>query len=264
MDPTRQIIVALDCDNRQAAQAVVDQLGDACRFYKVGLELLTAVGPQFVRDLVARGKQVFLDLKLFEIPNSVAGAVRAAGALGVSMVTVHGMGGTGIMAAAVEAARDHPGLRVLALTVVTSMTDADLADIGVSGSAEEQVLRLARLAGEAGCHGVIASPREAAPLRELLGGDALIVTPGVAMPGESAADHARPATPRTAFADGASHVVVGRTVTRAPDPLSALRRVHADVPAQTPRTPPTPLRGPKAISPVGYASGIPVGHPRSP
>ncbi|MFE2629108.1 orotidine 5'-phosphate decarboxylase / HUMPS family protein [Streptomyces sp. NPDC004562] len=124
--------------------------------------------------------------------------------------------------------------------------------------AEEQVLRLARLASEACCHGVIASPREVAPLRELLGGDALIVTPGIAMPGESAADHARPATPRTAFADGASHVVVGRTVTRAPDPLSALRRVHAYVPAET------PLRGPKAISPVGYASGVPVGHPRSP
>ncbi|MFE7894754.1 orotidine-5'-phosphate decarboxylase [Streptomyces sp. NPDC057412] len=229
MDPTRQVIVALDCDTREAAQAVVDRLGDACHFYKVGLELLTAVGPQFVRDLVAQGTEVFLDLKLFEIPNSVAGAVRAAGALGVSMVTVHGMGGTGILAAAVEAARDHPGLRVLALTVVTSMTDSDLADIGVSGSAEGQVLRLARLAGEAGCHGVIASPREVAPLRALLGADALIVTPGVTMPGESAAEHARPATPRAAITDGASHVVVGRSVTRARDPLSALRRVHADM-----------------------------------
>jgi len=237
MDPTRQIIVALDCDTRQAAQAVVDRLGDACRFYKVGLELLTAVGPQFVRDLVAQGKEVFLDLKLFEIPNSVAGAVRAAGALGVSMVTVHGMGGKGIMSAAVDAARDHPGLRVLALTVVTSMTDADLADIGVSDPAEGQVLRLARLAREAGCHGVIASPREVAPLRAVLGGDALIVTPGVVMPGEPAADHARPATPGAAIADGASYVVVGRSVTHAWDPLSALGRFQADVSAATPLAP---------------------------
>jgi orotidine-5'-phosphate decarboxylase len=231
-DPTRQIIVALDCDNRRAAQAVVDQLGDECRFYKVGLELLTAVGPQFVEHLVDQGKEVFLDLKLFEIPNSVAGAVRAAGALGVSMVTVHGMGGTAIMAAAVDAARDHPDLRVLALTVVTSMTDADLVDIGVAGPAEDQVLRLARLAKQAGCHGVIASPREVSVLRETLGSEALIVTPGVALPGESAAEHARPGTPRAAVADGATHVVVGRTVTRAPHPLSAFHRVRANLSAR--------------------------------
>lgn len=227
MDPTRQIIVALDCDTLRAAEAVVDRLGDECRFYKVGLELLTAVGPRFVEHLVARGNEVFLDLKLFEIPNSVAGAVRAAGALGVSMVTVHSMGGTGIMAAAVDAARDHPGLRVLALTVVTSMTDADLVDIGVAGPVEDQVLRLAGLAERAGCHGVIASPREVAALRGALGSSALIVTPGVVPAGESAADHARPGTPRAAVADGASHVVVGRTVTRAPDPLAAFRGVRA-------------------------------------
>lgn len=236
MDPTRQIIIALDHANRQDAQAVVDRLDDACRFYKVGLELLTAAGPEFVRHLVNEGREVFLDLKLFEIPNSVAGAVRAAGELGVSMVTVHAMGGTGIMSAAVDAARAYPGLRVLALTVVTSMTDGDLADIGVPDTAEAQALRLARLAERAGCHGVIASPREVAPLRALLGSDALIVTPGVTLPGESPAEHARPGTPRAAVADGASHVVVGRSVTRAPDPLSALRRVRADLsPALTSR-----------------------------
>ncbi|MEU6557298.1 orotidine-5'-phosphate decarboxylase [Streptomyces sp. NPDC046915] len=233
MDPTRQIIVALDCDNRPAAQTVVDQLRDECRFYKVGLELLTAVGPQFVEHLVAQGNEVFLDLKLFEIPNSVAGAVRAAGALGVSMVTVHSMGGTGIMAAAVDAARDYPDLRVLALTVVTSMTDADLVDIGVSGPTEGQVLRLASLAKRAGCHGVIASPREVSALRRALGSEALIVTPGVALAGESAAEHARPGTPRAAVADGASHVVVGRTVTRAPHPLSAFHRVCANLSARS-------------------------------
>ncbi|MEW2136513.1 orotidine-5'-phosphate decarboxylase [Streptomyces sp. NPDC005409] len=227
LDPTSQIIVALDCDNRATADAVVARLGDECRFYKVGLELLTAGGPDVVKDLVRQGKEVFLDLKLFEIPSSVVGAVRAAGALGVSMVTVHGMGGLGIMSAAVEAARDFPGLRVLALTVVTSMTDADLADVGVGDAVDEQVLRLARLARKAGCDGVIASPQEVAALRGVLGPDALIVTPGVTLPGGSPAEHARPGTARAAIAAGASHVVVGRTVTRAADPAAAFRSVRA-------------------------------------
>ncbi|MEV4681623.1 orotidine-5'-phosphate decarboxylase [Streptomyces kurssanovii] len=229
MEPSSRIIVALDCDNRAAADEIVSRLGDECRFYKVGLELLTAAGPDVVKRLVAQGKQVFLDLKLFEIPNSVAGAVRAAGALGVSMVTVHSMGGVGIMRAAVDAARGFPGLRVLALTVVTSMTDADLADIGVDDAAQQQVLRLARLADKAGCHGVIASPQDVAVLRSVLGAGALIVTPGVALPGESPAEHARPDTPRAAVAGGASHVVVGRTVTRATDPAAAFRDVRADI-----------------------------------
>ncbi|MFD0148524.1 orotidine-5'-phosphate decarboxylase [Streptomyces sp. NPDC055721] len=229
MEPANRIIVALDFDNRRAAEEVVDRLGEECRFYKVGIELLTAAGPELIEHLVAEGKEVFLDLKLFEIPNSVAGAVRAAGALGVSMVTVHSMGGTGIMSAAVDAARDFPRLRVLALTVVTSMTGSDLADIGVTGvtSTEEQVLRLAELAEGAGVHGVIASPQEAGPLRRALGPDALIVTPGVTLPGESAGEHARSGTPRAAVDAGASHVVVGRTVTRAADPAAAFRLVRA-------------------------------------
>ncbi|WP_330341989.1 orotidine-5'-phosphate decarboxylase [Streptomyces sp. NBC_00557] len=227
MDRDNRIIVALDCDDRAAAEGIVDRLGEECGFYKVGLELLTVAGPDVVRHLVAQGKEVFLDLKLFEIPHSVAGAVRAAGALGVSMVTVHGMGGAGVLSAAVDAARAFPGLRVLALTVVTSMTDEDLAGIGVRSSVGEQVVRLARLAGEAGCHGVIASPQEVAALRGVLGPDALIVTPGVTLPGDAPADHVRPGTPRAAFAAGASHIVVGRTVTRAADPAAALRRLRA-------------------------------------
>ncbi|MFI9210510.1 orotidine-5'-phosphate decarboxylase [Streptomyces sp. NPDC053253] len=231
VEPTSRIIVALDFDNRRAADEVVDRLGGECRFYKVGMELLTAAGPDLIERLVAKGKEVFLDLKLFEIPNSVAGAVRAAGSLGVSLVTVHSMGGTGIMSAAVAAARDFPRLRVLALTVVISMMRFDLADIGVTGStsAEEQVLRLARLAEEAGCHGVIASPQEAGPLRKALGAGTLIVTPGVALPGESPGEHARSGTPCGAVAAGASHVVVGRTLTRAADPVAAFRFVRADL-----------------------------------
>ncbi|MFD9518958.1 orotidine-5'-phosphate decarboxylase [Streptomyces sp. NPDC059979] len=245
----RQVIVALDFDDRRAAEELVERLGDACGFYKIGLELLTAAGPGLARDLVERGHEVFLDLKLFEIPNSVAGAVRAAGALGASMVTVHGMGGTGIMSAAVEAAREFPRLRVLALTVVTSMTAGDLADIGIEADTEEQVLRLARLAVGAGCDGVVASPREAGVLRELLGPDRLIVTPGVTLGPDvpaggpdvpaggsvggqagsagPAGGHARAGTPQAAFAAGASHVVVGRSIARAADPVAALRRARA-------------------------------------
>ncbi|MGW7437920.1 orotidine-5'-phosphate decarboxylase [Streptomyces sp. NPDC054849] len=235
-DADRRVIVALDFADKAAAEGLIGRLGDACGFYKIGLELLTSAGPGLVRDLVERGHEVFLDLKLFEIPNSVAGAVRAAGALGASMVTVHSMGGTGIMAAAVEAAREFPRLRVLALTVVTSMTGRDLADIGVGADTEEQVLRLARLARGAGCDGVIASPREAGPLRELLGPDRLIVTPGVTLgadggagggAGGPAGGHARAGTAQAAFAAGASHVVVGRSITRAADPVAALRRVRS-------------------------------------
>jgi orotidine-5'-phosphate decarboxylase len=229
VEPTSRIIVALDFDNRRDADAVIHRLGDECRFYKIGIELLTAAGPGLIEHLVALGKEVFLDLKLFEIPNSVAGAVRVAGAMGVSMVTVHSMGGTAIMAAAVAAARDFPQLRVLALTVVTSMGATDLADIGIDASTDEQVLRLARLAQQAGCHGVIASPREAASLRAALGPDALIVTPGVTLPDGSPADHARSGTPGAAVADGASHLVVGRTITRAPDPAAAMRLVRTDL-----------------------------------
>ncbi|MEV6729609.1 MULTISPECIES: orotidine-5'-phosphate decarboxylase [unclassified Streptomyces] len=220
-------IVALDFAGRRDAEALVDRLGDACGHYKIGLELLTAAGPGLVEQLVGRGHEVFLDLKLFEIPNSVAGAVRAAGVLGASMVTVHAMGGTGIMAAAVDAAREFPGLRVLALTVVTSMTGSDLADIGVGATTDEQVQRLARLAVGAGCDGVIASPREAGALRDVLGPRPLIVTPGVTLAGGEAGEHAaRAGTAQAAFAAGASHVVVGRSVTRAADPVAALRRVR--------------------------------------
>jgi orotidine-5'-phosphate decarboxylase len=231
VEPASAIIVALDFDNRRAADEIIDQLNDDCRFYKVGLELLTAAGPDLIEHLVARGKEVFLDLKLFEIPNSVAGAVRVAGNLGASMVTVHGMGGTTIMAAAVAAARDFPLLRVIALTVVTSMTNADLADVGVNASTDAQVLRLARLAEDAGCHGVIASPQEVAPLRGVLNPDTLIVTPGITLSDEPTADaeHARPGTPRAAIAVGASHIVVGRTITRAADPAAAVQLVRANL-----------------------------------
>ncbi|ROZ78417.1 orotidine-5'-phosphate decarboxylase [Ramlibacter sp. WS9] len=224
MNSTRvedRIIVALDFDSAAAARCLVERLGEHASFYKIGLQLLTAEGPAVVRELITAGKQVFLDLKLHEIPNSVAGAVAACGALGVSFVTVHASGGSAVLRAAVDAARPFPQLRVLALTVITSLRDEDLAEIGVGATVKQQVLRLAQLAARAGCHGVVASPQEAAFLRQALPLDMLIIAPGTQMPGEKGNDQARIATPVEALRAGATHLVVGRGVTKAPDPLAA-------------------------------------------
>ncbi len=217
----RQVIVALDFESAAQAFRLVEQLGAAAYSYKVGLQLLTAQGPSVVRQLVTAGKQVFLDLKLFEIPNSVAGAVAAAGQLGVGMVTVHASGGTAVLRAAVDAARPFPQLKVLALTVITSMREQELREVGVSSSVREQVLRLAKLAVAAGCHGVVASPQEAGLLRAALPGDALIVTPGTQLPGEAPTDQARTATPAEAIRAGSTHLVIGRSISRSPDPVQS-------------------------------------------
>lgn len=224
MNPIRvedRIIVALDFDSAASAHRLVERLGERASFYKIGLQLLTAEGPAVVRELVAAGKQVFLDLKLHEIPNSVAGAVTACGALGVSMVTVHACGGSAVLRAAVDAARPFPQLRVLALTVITSLRDEDLPEIGVGATVKEQVLRLAQLAARAGCHGVVASPQEAALLRQTLPAGMLVVTPGTQMPGDAGNDQARTTTPKEALGAGATHLVMGRGVTKAADPLAA-------------------------------------------
>jgi orotidine-5'-phosphate decarboxylase len=240
MNATRRIIVALDFDTAGAAEGLIAGLGDAGESYKIGLELLTTAGPTLAARLAAEGKDVFLDLKLFEIPTSVAGAVRAAGRLGATMVTVHAAGGSTIMRSAVRAAADFPHLRVIALTVVTSLTDADLADTGVGGTMREHVVRLARLARDAGCHGVVASPQDAAMLRAVLGPDLLIVTPGVKLPeelaGDAATEHARPADPAAAIRAGATHVIIGRSLTRAPDPAAVLTRIRAEI-GERPATP---------------------------
>jgi orotidine-5'-phosphate decarboxylase len=232
VNTARRIIVALDFDAVDDAQAIVDRLGGAGQSYKVGLELLTVAGPAFVARLVGEGKDVFLDLKLFEIPASVAGAVRAAGRLGATMVTVHAMGGSTIMEAAVRAAADFPRLHVIALTVVTSLTDTDFAAIGLSATIEEQVTRLARLARRAGCHGVVASPQDAAALRAELGPDMLIVTPGVTLQAGingTTSEHVRPAHPTAAIRAGATHIVIGRSLTRAPDPAAVLAHLEDEL-----------------------------------
>lgn len=231
LSPPQRVIVALDFAEAAQARSLVAQLGDAAPVYKVGLQLLTAQGPALVRELVEQGKQVFLDLKLHEIPQSVAGAVAAAGALGVAMVTVHASAGSAVLRAAVEAARGYPQLRVLALTVITSMDDADLREVGVDAGVAQQVVRLAMLATQAGCHGVIASPLEAQLLREHLPPGMAIVTPGTRLAGDAATDQARTATPGDAIRRGASHVVMGRSVTAAKDPVAAYSVACAQVAA---------------------------------
>nr|WP_295781150.1 orotidine-5'-phosphate decarboxylase [Rhodoferax sp.] len=215
------VIVALDFESKADALALVNKLGIDASAYKVGLQLLTEEGPGLVRDLVGQGKQVFLDLKLHEIPHSVAGAVAAAGKLGASMVTVHASAGSAVLKAAVQAAKPFPNLMVLALTVITSLSDSDLSEIGLAPSVEQQVLRLANLAAEAGCHGVVASVLEAAYLRRILPPGMLIVTPGIQLSSASATDQARIASPQAAATAGASHVVIGRAIAKAADPRKA-------------------------------------------
>src|SRR5213083_89977 len=178
-DPRQRLIVALDVPSAAAAQKIVAAVGDSALTYKVGMQLYTAEGPRVVRDLVASGRQVFLDLKYHDIPNTVASAVREATQLGISMLTVHASGGGKMLRAATEAARVNPSLMVLAVTVLTSLGDSDLDKLGVRGQVAEQVLRLAALALADGCHGVVASAQEAAELRSQLGNEFAIVTPGV-------------------------------------------------------------------------------------
>ena len=217
------IIVALDFGSGAEALALVDRLGATADHYKVGLQLLTEAGPQLVAALVQTGKHVFLDLKLHEIPSSVAGAIKAAGKLGVSMVTVHASAGEAVLRAAVAAAKPFPPLKVLALTVITSLTDADLPAIGLAGSVEAQVVRLAKLAVGCGCHGVVASVHEAPYLRAALPSDTLIVCPGIQLSDKSSTDQARVATPSGAADAGATHIIMGRAIAEAADPAAAFQ-----------------------------------------
>jgi orotidine-5'-phosphate decarboxylase len=229
MSPDSRIIVALDFETAAEAAQLVERLGASAQFYKVGMQLLTAEGPAVVRQLVSAGKQVFLDLKLFEIPNSVAGAVTAAGQLGVSMVTVHASGGSAILRAAVEAARPFPNLKILALTVITSMREQDLLEVGVTVTVAEQVARLAHLAVASGCHGVVASPQEAQLLRAALPSEMLIVTPGTQLPGDAKNDQVRTATPAQAIRAGSTHLVIGRSISRSPNPVASFSAICTEI-----------------------------------
>lgn len=227
-----RLIVALDIPSAAQARQLVQSIGESATTYKIGKQLFTAEGPQLVRELVASGRKVFLDLKFHDIPNTVAGAVRSAAELKVSMLTVHASGGSKMLQAAAEAAAQSSGKPlVLAVTVLTSMDDADLQEIGVSGTTLTQVLRLGALARQAGCGGLVASAKEAGELRREMGEGFAIVTPGVRPAGSAAGDQARVVTPRDAIASGASHLVVGRPIIEAADPAKAAAAIVREIEA---------------------------------
>ena len=223
-----RIIVALDVPDTASALALVDRIGPACTFYKVGLELFAAEGPGVVEALARRGKRVFLDLKLHDIPNTVAGATARVGGLGVKFLTVHAMGGRDMMAAAAEAA--PASLTLLGVTVLTSLDEPGLevlfgrrvADAGAEAD------RLARLVREVGLGGVVCSAAEAARVRATVGPEPRIVTPGIRLAGDAVHDQRRVRSAAEAFAAGATHIVVGRPVTRAEDPAAAFARIAAE------------------------------------
>ncbi|MEW5786693.1 MAG: orotidine-5'-phosphate decarboxylase [Pseudomonadota bacterium] len=224
------IIVALDYPDADSARAVVARLDPALCRLKVGKELFVAAGPDFVRDLVGRGYLVFLDLKFHDIPNTVAQACKAAARLGVWMVNVHASGGPRMLAAARQALEDLERRPLLiAVTVLTSMGPEELAAVGVSGATEEQVLRLARLTGQAGLDGVVCSALEAPALRRAMGPDFKLVTPGIRPAGSATGDQTRILTPLQALAAGADYLVIGRPITQAADPVEALKRISAEI-----------------------------------
>jgi len=230
MTPDPRIIVALDFPDGDGALALASRLDpQQCRV-KVGKELYTAAGPLLVEKLRKAGFGVFLDLKYHDIPNTVAGACRAAAALGVWMINVHALGGRAMMAAAREAlagSANRP--RLTAVTLLTSLDAGDMAEIGLSGSPTDAVVKLARLAQACGLDGVVCSPQEAVLLRSACGKDFCLVTPGIRPAEFGKDDQNRVATPRQALADGADYLVIGRPITRAPDPLAALRRIHDEI-----------------------------------
>ena len=223
-----RIIVALDAPDAGTALALVDRIGPACGFYKVGLELFAAEGPGMVDALTARGKHVFLDLKLHDIPNQVARAVARVGELGVAFLTVHAMGGREMLGAAVGAA--PASLTLLGVTVLTSL-DARGLEVLFGRRVEDagaEADRLARMVSGAGLGGVVCSAAEAARVRESVGTGACIVTPGIRLAGDPVHDQRRVRTAGEAFAAGASHIVVGRSVTGAADPAAAFARIAAE------------------------------------
>jgi len=224
------VLVALDYPDQASVMNLVSQLSpDLCRL-KVGKELFTRCGPALVETLHTRGFDVFLDLKFHDIPNTVAGAVRAAADLGVWMVNVHASGGRRMMEAAVEAvqAADHKPL-LIAVTVLTSMSDEDLLEMGYTESVEQRVLRLAALAQDSGVDGVVCSAQEALRLRRERGEAFCLVTPGIRMAGDASGDQRRVVTPADAVANGSDFLVVGRSITGADNPLEALGKIHRDL-----------------------------------
>ena len=224
-----RLIVALDYPDAAPALELTERLGDVCSWYKVGLELYFADGNGIVEELRRRGYHVFLDLKLHDIPNTVARAVRSVAETGAEMLTVHAAGGSAMLQAAAEAASSvQHGPRLLAVTVLTSMDAGQLAATGVAGSPAEQVLRLAEMASGAGIDGFVASAEETAAMRRRFPGATLVV-PGIRPAGAAVGDQKRTATPAAALAAGASFLVVGRPITQAADPAAAAQAIASEM-----------------------------------
>ena len=224
-DAKDRLAVALDVPDSQAALNLVERLGDSCRWLKVGMELYYAGGNPLLAELRSRGYRIFLDLKLHDIPNTVAGGIRSVATAGAELLTVHAAGGPAMLTAAAEAANVPGAPRLLAVTVLTSMDAAELKAAGVCSAPADQVLRLARLAKSAGINGVVCSAEEVAALRSELGPEALLVVPGIRPAGLGNNDQRRIATPAEAISSGASMLVVGRPITRAADPAEAARAI---------------------------------------
>lgn len=221
-------IVALDVADATAALEIVDALGDSCRFYKVGSELFTACGPRVVRELRAREADVFLDLKLHDIPNTVAGGLRGAAGLGARIVTVHAAGGEAMIRAAVQAAGEGGNCAVFAVTLLTSLDASDVARIWGRGEPLDAVIEVVRLAGIArsgGAAGVVCSGREAKAVKAEFGSQLEVLIPGIRLAGGAMHDQSRTVSPAEAVAAGADYVVVGRAVTAAPDRAAAMREI---------------------------------------
>ena len=220
------IIVALDVDSAVEARRIVDAIGGATNFYKVGMELYAAAGMEFVRELKGRGCQVFLDMKFYDIGETVKRAVAQVAKVGVDLLTVHGS--KEVMRAAVDG-RAAASLRLLGVTVLTSFDQTDLADLGYPCTVEDLVALRVKNACEAGMDGVVCSPLELQRVRKLAGREMLTVVPGVRSAGESTGDQKRVATPSDAMRDGASYLVIGRQVTRADDPKAEVGRIASEV-----------------------------------
>lgn len=228
-EPKDRLAVALDFPSAKPALDLIDRLAGTCRWFKVGMELYYATGNGFIEALRNRGFQVFLDLKLHDIPNTVAGGIRSATEAGASLLTIHAGGGPAMMAAAAEAAAAPGAPRLLAVTVLTSMDATELTAVGVMASPAEQVIRLATLAQQAGINGMVCSAEEISPLRAELGGETMLVIPGIRPSGSDIGDQKRIAIPRVAIRRGASMLVVGRPITRAADPAKAAESILDEI-----------------------------------
>ncbi|MFP4069177.1 MAG: orotidine-5'-phosphate decarboxylase [Verrucomicrobiota bacterium] len=230
--PPCELILALDLDSRENALHLLRSLGDSLGWVKIGLQRFTADGPDFVREVADMGYRVFLDLKLHDIPNTVAKAVQSISRLPVDLLTLHAAGGAEMIEWAEKSRAEHaPGLSLLAVTVLTSMDSAQLRALNVAADPEAQVRHLAGLSLQAGAQGLVCSSLELAPLRAAFGDGPIMVTPGIRPKGADADEQKRIMTPADAAAAGSNYIVVGRPILRAPDPAAAARAIQAELKA---------------------------------